>query len=181
MKTYAPSFLFLNIWVKVSVSRNLNMDTFQSYLQAISLKAAGSAHCCLVMLKKTTSPGIRGRWAEPSCSWGGWSAGSPSKSNDPLEKLMTRAPEQTGSTSESTLASGLIPWLCEAPFSSRLTSSKLCWSSRVGVDGGDRRRQTGQLLHLRNSVCNHHLVAELGYKMLPLAWGYPPSYRNAQA
>lgn len=181
MKTYAPSFLFLNIWVKVSVSRNLNMDTFQSYLQAISLWAAGSAHCCLVMLKKTTSPGIRGRWVEPSCSWRGWSAGSPSKSYDPLEKLMTRAPEQTGSTSESTLASGLIPWLCEAPFPPRLTSSKLCWSSRVGVDGGDRWRQTGQLLHLCNSVCNHHLVAELGYKMLPLAWGYPPSYRNAQA
>lgn len=84
----------------------------------------------------------------------------------PWKKLMTRASEQTGSTFESTLASGLLPWFCKAPFPPRLTSSKLSWSSRVGVDRGDRRRQTGQLLNPCNSVCNPHLVPELGYKML---------------
>lgn len=104
MKTDAPSFLLLNIWVSVSVFWNLNMDTFQSYLQATSLWTAGSAHRCLVMLKKkknkkTKKPQKTKKLlqaseggVEPSCSWRGWRAGSPSKSYDPLEKVDDKSP-----------------------------------------------------------------------------------------
>lgn len=124
------------------------------------------------VLKKTASPSIRGRWAKPSCSWRGWET-APQNPDSLLEKLME---------SQTLLLSphwhlAWVPSFAK-PFPPQLTSNQL--QALTGADScgcgsrGQAKPLTISCTTLTQSVIIN-LVTELGYRMLLLSWGYPPS------